>query len=310
MAGSSAGSSAGGIENGGQGGAAAGGTPDPPDAVCVFHADPIIDPSAGAAGIGGASSEGAAGGGGQAGEALTGAAGSGGAPPVYDITVQKNAFVGNYLADSAGKALYVFSADRAGDCENLPLTTCDIGCRQAWPIFNAGERALVEGLSDEVFGTIELEDGTHQTTYYGWPLYYYRNDVAPGDVRGQGVGRVWHLAEVNLPNIVLLRIGMQRLLGDGAGRTLYVFEDDSIGTTTTSPISACIGACRSDFPPFAVSSLAPVSYLEPRDFSIFVRSDGGTQVAYKGAPLYQARADARSGETNGVAETGWAVAAP
>jgi predicted lipoprotein with Yx(FWY)xxD motif len=304
MAGGSAGAAEGGSENGGAAGSAGGGRVEPPGGVCIYHSDPIVDAAGGAPG-GEAGAGGATGSGG-----VDGAAGSGGAPTVYDITVQKNAFVGNYLADSAGKALYVFTADQAGDCDNPPLTTCDVGCRSAWPIFNAGERVLPPGLDDELFGTIRIEDGSHQTTYRGWPLYYYKNDLLPGDVRGQAVGRVWHLAEVNLPNIVLLRIDSQRLLGDGSGRSLYVFGEDVKGTSTSSPVSACTDACRTSFPPFTLSSISPASYFEPNDFSVFVRPDGGAQVAYKGAPLYLARTDTRSGETSGTSEAGWTVAAP
>ncbi|MGC4086978.1 MAG: hypothetical protein QM756_03570 [Polyangiaceae bacterium] len=33
-------------------------------------------------------------------------------------------------------------------------------------------------------------DGLTQTTYKGWPLYYYKNDIALGDVKGQAVGKI------------------------------------------------------------------------------------------------------------------------
>ena len=38
------------------------------------------------------------------------------------------------------------------------------------------------------------EDGKRQTTYKGWPLYYFAGDKAPGDVLGQGLGNVWFVA--------------------------------------------------------------------------------------------------------------------
>jgi predicted lipoprotein with Yx(FWY)xxD motif len=44
------------------------------------------------------------------------------------------------------------------------------------------------------FGAITREDGKRQTTYKGWPLYYYAGDKAPGDVLGQGLGNVWFVA--------------------------------------------------------------------------------------------------------------------
>lgn len=33
--------------------------------------------------------------------------------------------------------------------------------------------------------------GAVQTTYGGWPLYYYVGDAAPGDVNGQGLDGQW-----------------------------------------------------------------------------------------------------------------------
>lgn len=38
--------------------------------------------------------------------------------------------------------------------------------------------------------------GTH-TTYYQHPLYYFVNDMAPGDVNGDDVKDVWHLVYPN-----------------------------------------------------------------------------------------------------------------
>ena len=40
-----------------------------------------------------------------------GSGGEGGDAAEFDITVAKNGFVGDYLADGSGRALYVFGAD-------------------------------------------------------------------------------------------------------------------------------------------------------------------------------------------------------
>jgi predicted lipoprotein with Yx(FWY)xxD motif len=53
-----------------------------------------------------------------------------------------------------------------------------------------------------------------------------------------------------------------------------------------------------------------VSSLELTDFSLFVRSAGGQQLAYKGAPLYYGAADERSGDLKGATTPGWSVAVP
>ncbi|HEX6277808.1 MAG TPA: hypothetical protein VFZ53_32420 [Polyangiaceae bacterium] len=279
-----------GAMGGGEGGAA--GSPEP--SACTFHV--AADAKENDGGAGGEGSEGGAGG--SANE------------PEFDITVVANGFVGNYLADGAGRALYVFGADRPGDCEYEPVSNCFADCALSWPIFDARSRRLGPGLDDAAFGTIARSDGVRQTTYQGWPLYYYRKDAAPGDVFGQAVGKIWHLAETVLPNVVILRIETTRVLADGRGRVLYVHAADTIGTVERSPLSACLGTCARAFPPFWLPSVAAVSYLEPRDFSAFSREDGLLQLAYRGSPLYLAKSDERAGDMSGVNEQGWTVASP
>ena len=36
-----------------------------------------------------------------------------------------------------------------------------------------------------------------QATYKGHPLYTYAGDIAPGQVKGNGLGGVWHALRVN-----------------------------------------------------------------------------------------------------------------
>ncbi|MGC4086977.1 MAG: hypothetical protein QM756_03565 [Polyangiaceae bacterium] len=106
-----------------------------------------------------------------------------------------------------------------------------------------------------------------------------------------------------------MRSGNTRFVGDGEGHALYASTADTLGTPAAPPVSACMGSCLADYPPFAPAYASPVSYLLASDFSYFARSDGKVQLAYKGAPLYRAKADTRSGTMNGVV-TGWALVAP
>ena len=47
-----------------------------------------------------------------------------------------------------------------------------------------------DGVTAEL-GTTERTDGTVQVTANGWPLYYWFEDEAAGDTKGQAVGDVW-----------------------------------------------------------------------------------------------------------------------
>jgi predicted lipoprotein with Yx(FWY)xxD motif len=44
-------------------------------------------------------------------------------------------------------------------------------------------------------GTITRDDKSLQVTYNGLPLYYFKNDKAPGDTTGQGVGNAWSVVK-------------------------------------------------------------------------------------------------------------------
>jgi predicted lipoprotein with Yx(FWY)xxD motif len=237
--------------------------------------------------------------------------GAGGAPPAATIVLQTSAFLGSCLTDAAGRTLYTYGVDLPGDCKTPPQSLCVADCLVSWPLFDAGSRVLGAGLNDAAFGAIDRGDGVWQTTYYGWPLYYYKSDLTLGQLTGQGKGKTWHAAELTPPSVVIMKAGALKYLGDGAGRTLYVSAADQSGTLDTDPVSACDGECLASFTPFREKRLSVVTSLEEADFSVFVRHGaGGLQLAYKGQPLYSAVTDQKSGDTTGLATTGFTAAVP
>jgi hypothetical protein len=60
-----------------------------------------------------------------------------------------------------------------------------------WPIFYVANIVSASPLVASDFGSITRTDGNKQTTYKGRPVYYYINDQAAGDPRGQGINGVW-----------------------------------------------------------------------------------------------------------------------
>jgi len=278
-------------ENGGEGDApgeaGAGGSSDQtPQSLCIFHSPPSIT----SGGEGGA------------------------APAPGGVLVATNAFVGPYLTDQTGLTLYIYGADFPGDCQNPPVSNCVADCTQSWPIFDAGERVLDPSLSDGVFGTLDRGGGVFQTTYYGWPLYRYKSDTTSNAINGQGKSKTWFAAEVELPNLMIMRgpvdSGGVKYLSDDHGHTLYSLSGDTLGGTGVEPASACSGDCLAEFIPFAPGAVYPVTSIEPHDVALFFRADGSLQTAYKGAPLYFAKSDLRSGQTNGLTLFGGALVTP
>lgn len=81
------------------------------------------------------------------------------------------------------------------------------------------------------------------------------------------------------------------VLTDGNGMTLYVFDNDVVG----SGKSACNGPCATAWPPqVAGSDATPFG-----QYTIIVRNDGVKQWAYKGKPLYRWNKDLKRGDRTG-----------
>jgi predicted lipoprotein with Yx(FWY)xxD motif len=85
-----------------------------------------------------------------------------------------------------------------------------------------------------------------------------------------------------------------RILVDGRGRTLYLFEKDKNGR------SACSGACATFWPPLIASGQTLASAgAKGSLLGTTRRSDGRLQVTYRHHPLYTFFKDTKNGQTKG-----------
>ncbi|MFF3749466.1 hypothetical protein ACFYYH_03225 [Streptomyces sp. NPDC002018] len=86
-----------------------------------------------------------------------------------------------------------------------------------------------------------------------------------------------------------------RILVDGAGRTLYLFEGDRRNTST------CTGSCTKIWSPLTVVTRATAGGggVEKRLLATTAREDGARQATYNGHPLYTFEDDHKPGDTNG-----------
>ena len=109
--------------------------------------------------------------------------------------------------------------------------------------------------------------------------------------------------------VTTARTGLGRILVDGRGRSLYLFEKDGQGRST------CSGACAAYWPPLVTSS-RPVAIqgLKSSLLGSIRRADGSRQVTYAGHPLYFFSGDTARGQTAGEGlqdfGAGWYVLAP
>ena len=105
----------------------------------------------------------------------------------YSVNVATKAVVGEYLTDGRGMALYYTISDRP-DYSNLPDETLT-----SWPAFYTASVQVPPSLNAADFGTFTRDNGVKQTTFRGYPLYYFYQDKAPGDTLGNKLGNVWFL---------------------------------------------------------------------------------------------------------------------
>ena len=92
-----------------------------------------------------------------------------------------------------------------------------------------------------------------------------------------------------------------KYLVDGSGFTLYYFVPDQVGNATSPPVSHCTTAlsCTTVWPVFYAPAIVVPPSLNASDFTTFTRSDGSSQTAYLGHPLYLYLGDSSPGQTNG-----------
>ena len=246
--------------------------------------------------------------------------------PTPTVKLVDNATLGPYMVDAQGNTIYYFTRDLAG------TNTCTGGCAAVWPIFYEPNLVLGDGLKAEDFATITTADGQPQTTYKGWPMYYYSPADAAGqnvrekagEVKGENVGGVWFvmkpdysvlLARTTVVNKTTSQSALKSFLIDSQGRTLYTFGRDQTAPTTQP--TNCSGNCIATWPVYLETGRTLPSSLESSDFGVITRPDGPNgstrqQTTYKGLPLYYYTPDGAQRnkvEGDGVGNV-WAVAAP
>jgi predicted lipoprotein with Yx(FWY)xxD motif len=99
-----------------------------------------------------------------------------------------------------------------------------------------------------------------------------------------------------------------KVVVDGTGRTLYVFDND----TADPSKSNCDGGCAAMWPPVLAGAGTPqVDGVDASLVSTVARSDGSKQVTLAGHPVYQFARDSKAGDAKGQAFGGtwWVVGA-
>jgi predicted lipoprotein with Yx(FWY)xxD motif len=95
-------------------------------------------------------------------------------------------------------------------------------------------------------------------------------------------------------SVALAGSKLGRILVDGKGRTLYLFEADK------GPKSNCDGACAAAWPPLTTrGEPAAAAGVATAKLGTSKRDDGTSQVTYNGHPVYTFAGDRAPGQTTG-----------
>lgn len=106
---------------------------------------------------------------------------------------QNGMLVGGMNSANAGYTLYVYDGDLGAEG-----STCNDACTTNWPPVLVTDNAVenIPGLS-----LITRDDNSMQAAYNGRPLYFYINDNAAGEMKGDGFNDMWW--KVKLPQVSL-----------------------------------------------------------------------------------------------------------
>ena len=231
--------------------------------------------------------------------------------PESTVKLAEDATFGKILTDPDGTSLYFFSLD------TKDTSACLAGCLNAWPVFYSEEIIVDAGLDAGDFATIDRTDGAKQTTYKGWPLYYFAGDGAAGDTSGDGVNDVWYIGKPDY-SVMYVRSqlvghdavnylgdysegdGQTFYITDGEGRTLYGYVQD---TSNNNNYTNADFSNDSVWPIFETTLDRVPSILDVADFGS-ITVFGRTQLTYKGWPMYYFGQDENRGDNKGVSFPG------
>ena len=223
------------------------------------------------------------------------------------IQISSNTQFGNVLTDANGKTLYFFSNDTKG------TSTCNGNCLATWPIYYSSETSTDVKIDKSLLGEITREDGSKQSTYKGWPLYYYAGDGQSGQAKGDAVNKIWYVAKPDY----LLMIANAQLVGhdgknylsdysegtgktiyltDDKGRTLYAFKPDKFNKNNYTEADFSNDAI---WPIYQKETGSLPSLVRTADIAV-ITVFGKKQLTYKGWPLYYFGQAQQRGDNKGI----------
>lgn len=89
----------------------------------------------------------------------------------------------NIVTDARNLTVYIFDVDQGSESK------CYDDCAVAWPPVLVDANTVVNA----PVGKTTRKDGSLQLTLDGKPVYFFQSDAKAGDIKGDGLGGVWHI---------------------------------------------------------------------------------------------------------------------
>jgi predicted lipoprotein with Yx(FWY)xxD motif len=224
------------------------------------------------------------------------------------LQIATDAKFGAVLTDSTGRTLYMFSSDEAG------TANCTGACETTWPVYYSANASTDLNVKATEVGIITRTDGKKQTTFKGYPLYFYKDDLAIGEIKGDGVAGIWFVAK---PDYAIMMANFQltgangktylKTYVEGVGKTVYLTDDKGRTLYSFSPDKNNKNTFTTDL---TKNGIWPVYEGELKSFPSVITKDlvavidvttvGKKQLTFKGWPLYYYSQDLVRGDNKGV----------
>ena len=233
------------------------------------------------------------------------------------IKIGSSSSVGEYLENGTGFTLYMFARDTPGS----GASTCSGACASVWPPFYASSLSLPSGLSASNFTTITLSDGSKQTAYNGWPLYYYVGDTKAGSMTGEGIDQfngLWYARPPDLQQSggqiingssysvgVAYKPSIGVYLTNSAGFTLYFRSTD---TANSGKTTCTTSLCEANWPLFYAASLTLPPGLSSSSFGSITAYNSTKITTFSGYALFTFAHDSAPGDVAGEGVGGFYAA--
>ncbi len=235
----------------------------------------------------------------------------------YSVNIAYNQNTGYYLTNGTGFTLYMFTADRPGN----GTSACNGSCAPIWPPFYASGLNLPPGLNSSSFSTITRSDGSKQTTYDGWPLYYFTPDKSPGGTTGEGIdhfGGFWYAIPPSMQQSggqiiggpsysigIAYKPSIGIYLTNSTGFTLYFRSTD---TPNSGKTTCTTSLCETNWPFFYSASLSLPPGVTSSSFATINPYNSTKIVSFDGYALFTWLHDSAPGDTTGEGTGGFYVA--